>query len=271
MSIFKVACIQNCANSDRNSNLDQLEVLIRESYKTGVKLVCLPETCDVMNKNFSETIENAEPEQQNTSLLRFRSIAEKLKIWISVGSIMIKDPNHNKVINRSFILSPAGTIHARYDKIHLFEALLSTSENYLESEYISPGNKLTRTQLPLAHFGMSICYDIRNPTMYRMLAQEGAECILIPAAFTKTTGAAHWKILTRARAIETGCFIIAANQCGRRTWGQETFGHSIIVDPWGEVLTEAEDSEGFITASIDLKLVTLARTKIPSLSKSILE
>lgn len=177
----------------------------------------------------------------------------------------------HKVANRSFVIDPAGGVRNRYDKVHLFDVslrgLTQSAENelYTESDYVHPGREQVVAELPFARIGLSICYDLRFPQLYRSLAQSGSKILLVPSAFTKTTGAAHWHTLLRARAIETGCYVVAAAQCGERPWGRATFGHSLIVDPWGTVLADAGAEETVIVETLDLSMVEQVRERIPSL------
>ncbi len=184
---------------------------------------------------------------------------------VLIGSLSIRDAGSDKIANRSFLIDAGGGIVARYDKIHLFDVNLRTDEWYRESDNVSPGANAVIAPSPWGLIGLSVCYDMRFPQLYRQLAQAGAALITIPAAFTRTTGRAHWHVLLRARAIETGCFILAPAQCGEHAQGRQTYGHSLIVDPWGQVLADGGEEEGIILAEIDTALVAKARARVPSL------
>jgi len=194
----------------------------------------------------------------------FRALAAELDLLLLLGSIMVPAAG-DKVYNRSYLLDAADEIAARYDKLHLFDVTLSGGESYRESNYVAPGANAVTCTTPWGVLGLSICYDMRFAHLYRALAKAGAEFISIPAAFTHTTGAAHWHTLVRARAIECGCFVFAPAQCGTRPWGRATYGHSLIVDPWGRVLADGGEHAGLITARIDPSLVARTRERIPSL------
>jgi predicted amidohydrolase len=263
-STFKVACVQNCAEADLERNIADCEALTREAAAAGARLICLPEHFACLTRNDADMLAAAVPEAAHPALDRFRVLARELRCWLLLGSLAIKLPG-GKINNRSFLIDDAGGITARYDKAHLFDVTLKGGETYLESSAVEPGNSAVIARLPWGNLGMSVCYDLRFAYLYRMLAQGGAEFLSIPAAFTRTTGVAHWHVLVRARAIETGCFVFAPGQCGVRSWGRATFGHSLIVDPWGAVLAEAGDEQGYVIAEVDPARVAEVRAMIPSL------
>ena len=205
----------------------------------------------------------AYPEEAHPALPAFQALAKSLKVAINLGSLPI-DAGEDKAFNRGYMISPEGEIAARYNKIHMFDVALQGGESYLESATVAPGDKACLVDILGSHIGMSICYDLRFPELYRRLAQAGAQVLLIPAAFTRTTGKAHWHVLMRARAIETGCFVVAASQCGNHPSGSGAFGHSLIVAPWGDILADAGESPGVITAEIDLADVSTARQRVPA-------
>jgi predicted amidohydrolase len=209
--------------------------------------------------------EKALPEEGHPAVDAFSLTAKELGIWLLVGSVSVKLPG-GKVANRSMLMDNNGRIVARYDKIHLFDVDLDNGETYRESATIEPGGRSVVAALPWGKLGMSICYDLRFPQLYRSLAHRGADFLSIPAAFTRTTGQAHWHVLQRARAIETGCYVFAPGQCGEHAEGRLTFGHSLIVDPWGTVLADGADDVGFIMAEVDPAKVAEARRKIPALT-----
>jgi predicted amidohydrolase len=206
------------------------------------------------------TTEAADP-----ALSAFRALAAELKVWLLIGSLSIR-ADAERCANRSFLLGPDGAIVARYDKIHMFDVQLNAGNIYRESESFVAGSEAVLAALPKAKLGMTVCYDVRFPHLYRDLAKAGAELISAPAAFTRITGEAHWHVLLRARAIETGSFIVAPAQCGKHADGRETYGHSLIVGPWGEVLAEAGVEPGIVAARLDLAAVEEARRKIPALT-----
>ncbi len=203
-------------------------------------------------------------ESEDIGLAAFCEKARKHQVSILIGSQLIRLEN-DRIVNRSFLLDTQGEIQARYDKLHLFDIQLANGEAYLESEMITPGDKAVVTDTPLGRFGLSVCYDLRFAALYRTLAQNGAQILTIPAAFTQTTGKAHWHTLVIARAIETGSFVIAPNQCGHHADKRYSFGHSLIVDPWGEVLADGGAEPGIIYADIDVSKVEKARSRIPAL------
>lgn len=268
--MFKVACVQHCATEDVARNLRKLEALIRTARDNGAELISLPENCGSMYPNFHLTLEHAENEANHRALNFLRELTRKYEIHLHIGSIMVRDDAQQsasaKVANRGFLLAPSGDVLARYDKIHLFDVQLAAGESYRESDYVQAGGKAEVVDLPFASLGLSICYDLRFPHLYRHLARRGAQCLMVPAAFTATTGAAHWHVLLRARAIETGCFVIAAAQCGVRPWGRATYGHSLVVNPWGEIVADGGEEEGVILADIEIENVVQARASIPSLT-----
>jgi len=209
-------------------------------------------------------LEKAVGEDDNPALAAFRDIARETGAWLLVGSLAVRVAEA-KLANRSFLVDPAGAIVARYDKVHMFDVEIGDGQTYRESALYQPGGEAVVADLPWGRLGMTICYDLRFPYLYRALAHAGADFVSIPSAFTVPTGRAHWQVLMRARAIETGCFVLAPAQCGEHAEGRRTYGHSIIVGPWGEVLAEAGDEPGFVIAEIDTARVAEARRKIPSL------
>jgi predicted amidohydrolase len=210
-------------------------------------------------------LRKAVPEAEDLALKTFRALAQETGTWILVGSLLFKEPGSPRVVNRGLLVDPSGAITARYDKLHLFDVDVGDGQFYRESATVAPGERAVVAATPWGLLGLSICYDLRFAYLYRALAQAGAGMLAIPAAFTYATGKAHWHILARARAIETGSFVLAPNQCGTHAEGRKTWGHSLIVDPWGEVLADGGDDVGVVTATIDLDQVTEARRKIPAL------
>ncbi len=262
---FRVACVQNCAERDMARSIAALEPLIRGAANDGAKLIVLPEMATMIEPQNPKVLEKAVGESADPGLKRFRELARETGSWILVGSLLIKAEGENRVVNRSYMLSAAGDIAARYDKIHMFDVDLPSGETYRESATVKPGNRAVLAPSPWGPIGMSVCYDLRFAYLYRALAQAGASYLAIPAAFTYTTGKAHWHVLVRARAIETGSYVFAANQGGTHAEGRRTWGHSLIVDPWGEVLADGGEKVGWITADVDPAKVMDARQMIPAL------
>lgn len=259
------ACIQTNAAPDVTTNLARIEPMIREARNQGAALIALPENSSFMIKGRERIKATAKPESQDEAVAFFARMAAETGAWILAGSIGIALGN-DKLANRSFLFDPTGKVTARYDKIHMFDVDLSEQEFYRESESYQSGTSAILANTPWCKIGLTICYDVRFPHLYRTLAKAGASIITIPAAFTATTGKMHWHILTRARAIETGCFILAPAQCGTHDGGRQTYGHSLIVAPNGEILAEAGEEPGIIMAELDLAKVAEARRMLPSLS-----
>lgn len=262
---FKVACIQNCAEDDVRRNLEDAARLVRRAAAEGAGLVCLPENFACLEARDTLYLERGYAEGAHPALDTGRALAAELGIHLLLGSLTVR-LDGDKVANRSFLLDPAGGIAARYDKIHLFDVRLKNAEWYRESATVAAGGAACLATLPWGRLGLTICYDVRFPQLYRTLAQAGADFIAVPAAFTATTGAAHWHVLLRARAIETGCYVFAPGQCGTRRWGRQTYGHSLVVDPWGEVLADAGSEPGYVVADVDPARVAEVRRMIPALS-----
>jgi predicted amidohydrolase len=261
---FRVALVQVRAGRAIEPNLDRAEALIREAAKGGAHYVQTPENTALMELEPALVLGQVQFEAESAPLARLRALGKELGIWLHVGSLGIK-LDQARVANRSYLLDPKGDIAARYDKLHMFDVDLAGGESYRESQYYGAGKKAVLADLPWGRLGLTICYDLRFPALYGALASAGANLIAIPAAFTRQTGAAHWHVLCLARAIETGAFVFAATQGGRHENGRETFGHSLIVSPWGEVLAEAGEDPGVVFADIDPALSDEARARIPSL------
>jgi predicted amidohydrolase len=262
--VFRAGLVQLRAGRTIAPNLDAAEALIREAARGGAQYVQTPENTALMELDPALVLAQARDEASSEPLRRLRALAAELGIWLHVGSLGIKiDETH--VANRSYLIDPRGNIAARYDKLHMFDVDLAGGESYRESQYYAPGSKAVVADLPWGRLGMSICYDLRFPNLYRALATAGANLIAIPAAFTKQTGVAHWHTLVRARAIETGAFVLAATQGGLHEVGRETFGHSMIVSPWGEILAESGEDPCVVFAKIDLARSDAARAAIPAL------
>lgn len=262
---FKVACVQNCATNDMPANLATVERLVRAAHGQGASLVCLPEFFCNLEPADGSYYDNGFEADDHPALAALRALGRELGLWLLLGSIPVKAADR-KVHNRSIVLDPQGTVIASYNKIHLFDVAIKDGQSYKESNGVAAGGEAVIAALPWGGLGLTICYDVRFPYLYRQLAQHGASFLSIPAAFTAKTGAAHWHTLVRARAIETGCYVFAPGQCGTRPWGRATYGHSLIVDPWGMVLADAGEEEGVILADVDPARVLEVRRMIPSLS-----
>lgn len=264
MSPFKAACIQNTATRDIPANIAWVCNAIDEAAAAGADFIALPETVGLIEPVNAQIPDKTYTEAADAGLAAFREKAAQHAIVILVGSQLIRLEDR-RIVNRSFLIDAGGVIQARYDKIHMFDIQLANGEFYRESEMISSGDRAVVADLPWGRLGLSVCYDLRFAALYRALAQNGAEILTIPAAFTLTTGRAHWHTLVIARAIETGSFVIAPNQCGHHADKRRSFGHSLIVGPWGEVLADGGDEPGIIYADIDVSEVKKARSRIPAL------
>ena len=261
---FRVGLIQMRSGRAPAANLDAATKLIGEAKQAGADYVLTPEMTNIMELSRESLFAAIVPEEEDPSLAAFRELARSLSLYVHVGSLAIK-VSPDKAANRSFLINPKGEIIARYDKIHMFDVDLGSAESYRESQNFRPGDLAMLADLPWGRFGLSICYDLRFPALYRALAEAGASMLTIPSAFTRLTGEAHWHVLIRARAIENGCFVLAAAQGGAHENGRETFGHSLVVDPWGRILAEGGTEPCVITADIDPAAVAAARARIPSL------
>jgi predicted amidohydrolase len=261
---FKAALVQLRSVRDFDANVETACGFIREAAAGGAQYIQTPENTTTMGLDRESLIAKTLPEAGNPYLARFTALAADLKVWLHIGSMGIKVKD-DQLANRAFLIRPDGSIAARYDKIHMFDVDLPGGESYRESKRFTPGREAVLADLPWGRIGLSICYDMRFPALYRTLAKAGAQILTAPAAFTKPTGEAHWQVLLRARAIENLSFMLAAAQGGMHENGRPTYGHSIIIAPWGEVLAEAGIDPCVITADIDLAKVAEARGRIPSL------
>ena len=265
--MLKIACVQMRSGVEVAANIDAASTLISEAAGQGAQLIATPEMTSLIDIRPGQARPKTVSEADDQALAAFRALAERLEVWLLIGSLAVTLEDEPRLANRSFLIAPDGRIHARYDKIHMFDVEVGDGQNYRESRSYAPGEGAVLAETPLGKIGMTICYDVRFGALYRTLAQAGAEIISCPAAFTETTGKAHWHTLIRARAIETGAFLLAPAQTGQHEDGRRTYGHSLIVSPWGEILAEAaEDAPGIITADIDLAAVAKARSRIPALN-----
>jgi predicted amidohydrolase len=267
MEKFRAAAVQMRSGLDVAANVAQAESLIRRAAADGAAYVLTPEMTTLLDRRRARLLAAVHGEETDASLGRFRALARELGIHLHIGSMTI-GLGDERVANRAFVIGPSGAIIASYDKIHMFDVDLGDGESYRESKLYRPGAAAVVAGLPWARLGVTICYDLRFPALFRTLADNGASIFAIPAAFTQTTGEAHWHVLLRARAIETGSYVIAAAQGGHHEDGRETYGHSMIVDPWGRILAEAEREPGVIVAEIDPQMSQTTRQRIPVLANA---
>jgi len=262
-----VAALQYCASDDAAATLAHIEPLIAKAARTA-RLICLPEAASFLAASRAQLAERAEWEDDSASQKKLAALARQHHVWLLAGSLFLRRRQDHKLVNRGVLFAPDGQIIASYDKIHMFDANVGDGQHYCESDSFAAGTTPVIADLGDIQLGMSICYDLRFAHLYRQLARDGAHILTVPAAFTTVSGAAHWHVLLRARAIETGCYVIAPAQCGTHSDGRQTYGHALIISPWGEILAEADDGDGVITATIDLAKITAARRAIPSLASS---
>ena len=262
---LRVACVQPSSGQDVDANLDAAGALVREACAQGAALVALPENVALMEHRSAVLRARAAPLDAHPAVAFFRALAEETGAWLLAGSVAAT-AGDGRLANRSLLIDPAGAVVAAYDKIHMFDVDLPTGERYRESEAFQPGGRAVVAETPWGGLGMTVCYDLRFPQLYRALAHAGARLVAVPAAFTRHTGEAHWHVLLRARAIETGCFVVAPCMWGSHSGGRETYGHSLIVDPWGEVLADGGTGTGVVVADLALARVARARAAIPALA-----
>ena len=262
---FKAACVQFTASPDAKTSIAKALDMAREATAIGAKLVALPEFFAGLSTEGADFHPAAFAEPEHPALPAFAALAKERQVFVLLGSLAIRTPD-GRIANRSYLVGADGRVVARYDKIHLFDVDLGPGRDYRESSTISPGDAAIVAATPWGGLGLSVCYDLRFPHLYRALAKAGAAMLAVPAAFTRLTGRAHWHVLVRARAIENGAYVIAPCQNGTLAGGGECFGHSLIVDPWGSVLADGGEDEGVIVADIDPAAVAEARRRIPALS-----
>ena len=264
MTAFRAACVQLRSSDDVAENIRETVQLVREAAARGATFIATPENTTLMAPDGGAKLAHSFDEADDPALPVFSALARELAVWLLIGSIAIKVSN-DKTANRSFLFAPDGSVAARYSKIHLFDVALASGEVYRESNTVAGGGEAVVADTALGAIGLTICYDLRFPQLYRKLAQRGAFLFTVPSAFTVPTGKAHWHVLLRARAIENGAFVIAPAQGGLHANGRKTYGHSLIVSPWGDILSEAGTDPGVIVADIDPALSQLARAKVPNL------
>jgi predicted amidohydrolase len=262
--MFRVSCIQLKSNNNIHYNLNRTEKLIVKAIKQKTDFILTPEVSSVFSLNKKQLLSICKPMNEDIYLNGIKKLAKKYKKWILVGSLIIKT-SKTKLVNRSVLVDQKGKIKTYYDKIHMYDVVLSKKEKYFESKTFTAGKKIKSTNLPWGRLGLSICYDLRFPNLYRSLSKAGSLFLSIPSAFTETTGKRHWHSLLKARAIENFCYIFAPAQGGKHYNGRKTFGHSMIVSPDGKILNELNKSEGVITVSVDPNLPKKLRSIIPSL------
>ncbi len=261
---FTAACVQLASDTEPEVNIWAAVEAIRRARDRGADFVLTPETTDMMEMKRPAAFAKAKEEGAHPGLAQLCDLAGELGCWLLIGSLVIR-LSDERLANRSFLIDPGGRVAARYDKIHMFDVEVPDGQSYRESKAYRPGGAAVVADLPWGRLGLTVCYDLRFPQLYRALAQAGAEFLTVPSAFTRVTGRAHWHVLLRARAIETGAFVLAPAQCGETSQGRQTYGHSLIVAPWGEVLAEAGEEPAVILAEIDPARVAEARRMIPAL------
>lgn len=260
---MKIACLQLNSGDDMDANVGAIAPMIDKAASEGAQLVALPENALLMEA--PGTKRTLYTQDDHPGIRAMMQAARKHRCYVLVGSVAVKIDESGKTVNRSLLIDGEGRIAAHYDKIHLFDVELPGGETYSESAKMLPGQEAVVAATPLAKLGLTICYDVRFPHLYRTLAKHGAQMMAVPSAFTATTGGGHWHVLLRARAIENGAYVIAPAQTGTHPGNRRTYGHSLIVDPWGRVIADAGDGPGTIMAELDMKQVEEVRAKIPSL------
>lgn len=262
---FTAALVQMRTGCDVAGNIAEASRLVSEAAARGADFVMTPEMTSLLETKSERLFANTSEEKDDPTLAALCALSAAKKIWLLIGSLPVKI-SPQKLANRSFLIAPDGGIAARYDKIHMFDVDLEGGESYRESKNFEPGRAAVIAELPWGRLGMTVCYDLRFPQLYRALAQAGADFLTVPAAFTRQTGEAHWHTLLKARAVETGCYVLAPAQGGKHECGRETFGHSLVVAPWGEIVAEAaHDEPCVVLAEIDTARIAQARTRVPSL------
>ncbi|MCY4311925.1 MAG: carbon-nitrogen hydrolase family protein [Rhodospirillaceae bacterium] len=260
----RVACLQVTAEREFEPNIEKLCRMISAAGEEGAKFVLTPENATMIEPVAAAALSKAKPESSHPALPILAEAASAAGVWLLIGSLSVK-LSGGKLANRSILIDNKGAIIARYDKLHCFDVSLRDDEWYRESDTIKAGTKAVLAPSPWGKIGLTVCYDLRFPSLYRTLAQAGAHILTVPSAFTRTTGQAHWHTLLQARAIETGCFVIAPAQWGEHAEGRKTYGHSLIVDPWGAIIADGRDGEKLVSGTLDMDLVANSRRRIPSL------
>jgi len=260
----RIGCAQTRPLATFDEAVEEARRIAGDAVAAGAELVCFPEYCGGLKSEGGLLVPPAAPEAQHPVLDALRGFASDSRVWMLIGSIAVDGPG-DRLVNRGYVIDDRGGIRARYDKIFLFDVDLSPTQQYRESAVVAPGEHAVVVDTPWGRLGMTICYDLRFPQLYRALAQAGAEILAVPAAFTKVTGEAHWHVLNRARAIENGAVVVAPCAVGAVPGGGAAYGHSLVVSPWGEVLADGGDGVGYIVTTVDVDSVATARGRIPSL------
>lgn len=267
MTPLHIALVQFTAGDDPAANTATLAKLVHEAADGGAQFVLTPEVSNIVSSSRSHQASALSLQADDQTLREMRALAKMRQIWLLIGSLALKSgATDERFFNRSFLISPEGGIIAQYDKIHMFDVTLDGGEHYRESAHFQPGSEAVLAQTEIGNIGLTICYDLRFAHLHRALAKAGAEILTVPAAFTVPTGKAHWHTLLKARAIETGCFVLAPAMVGQHSPKRASYGHSLVVSPWGDVLADAGTTEGVTFATLDLKLVAETRGKIPALT-----
>lgn len=262
---MKVALLQMTAGIDPRANADRLIDAVEEAAREGAAMLFTPEMSGLIDRDRARAARSIVAEEEDPVLLAVREAAAATRLWVHLGSLAVRRPD-GWLANRGFVIDDAGTIRASYDKFHLFDVDLPNGERWRESDSYVAGDATVVVDTPVGRVGLSICYDLRFPDLYRTLSDAGATILTVPAAFTRPTGIAHWHVLLRARAIEAGCFVVAAAQVGCHADGRETFGHSLVIDPWGEVALDLGEEAGIGYATIDQSMLERVRSRVPALS-----
>ena len=264
---MRAAILQMTSGIDPAANAAAIVEAVGHAAGEGAEMLFTPEMAGYLDRNRARAVETLRSEADDPVLAAVREAAARHGLWVHLGSLPLKEEGGDgRWVNRSFVIDGKGQIRARYDKIHLFDVDLATGESWRESAVYRPGEKVAAVETPWGRMGLSVCYDLRFPDLYRALTNAGATMLLVPAAFTVPTGEAHWHVLLRARAIEAGCFVIAPAQTGRHDDGRETYGHSLVIDPWGEVLLDMGEQAGLALADIDLSRVEDVRGRVPAIA-----
>ena len=271
MDKYTIACLQANTSNDLAANLATVGAMMREAAANGAKLVATPEYTLMMDGSGRVMRDNALPPDGGDPLVHLRGLAKALQVWLLLGSLTLRTGEEGegadtRIVNRSFLISDAGEVVASYDKIHMFDVTLPDGKVIRESSAYRPGDKAVVVDTPLGKVGLTICYDLRFPGLFRTLAQAGAQLITVPSSFQRQTGKADWHALLQARAIENGCWIVAPAMCGEHAGNRQTFGHSLVVNPWGEVVADSGEGPGVVYAEIDVGRVAKVRGMVPSLT-----
>lgn len=262
----RIALFQAQSGIDPERNAEALAFMIRAASEAGAEMLFTPEMSGLLDRDRQRAALSVRTEEEDEVLATVREEARSAGIWVHLGSLALRSGG-DRLVNRGFVIDPEGEVRARYDKIHLFDVDLPTGESWRESAVYDPGERLVLVEgTPVGKLGLAICYDLRFPALFAALAEAGADCIAVPSAFTVPTGKAHWQVILRARAIEAGLFVIAAAQAGRHEDGRETYGHSLVADPWGEVLVELDERPQLAFADLDLGRIAEVRKRIPAIA-----